>query len=96
MLQGRLLVKEFSKPLQGCNIIAMSWLYPATCVLLYKLSLVSLPADMLSVRGNPLLPHLISIAQLRMLNNSTRRPPRQDAATGALHISLLMSMLSSL
>lgn len=40
--------------------------------------------------------HLIRMAQDKMLNSSTSRPPRQDAATGALQISLLISMFSSL
>lgn len=40
--------------------------------------------------------YLMSIAQLRMLNSSTSKPPRQEAATGALQISLLMLISSCL
>lgn len=40
--------------------------------------------------------HLISMAQLSMLKSSTSKPPRQDAATGALQMSSLISMSSNL
>lgn len=50
----------------------------------------------MAVNGLSASTHFIKIAQLSMLNSSTSKPPRHEAATGALQISLLMSISKSL